>query len=591
MQSNTPADKGTVTRPPTGGIAVDHWFWAAVDKVGTSAPQLEEKTPENADKSQSDATDIGKLLAEHPGISGPTFYNLLKSKGWKLVSPTEADSSSAQPVGILAGEKAGKGIDPDKFDRCVDKVKKAGSADNAYAVCNATLGKESNKLSFRARFLESTPRGDTAQQGLSFRCVLLQEGLGNLKDAYYYSKDALTSAVPVFEGKKIYADHPSSVEEQVRPERSVRDVLGHFENVSLEESDDGVSRLVGDVKILPDQSFAWARSLMRHSVDYAQKYPDKDFVGLSINAGGDAEEADIEKVLESAPAASKLKLEQAKDEGINKVRWVSKITEAVSCDLVTEAGAGGKVVAMLESDKTKEEKEMEKKHESETEKKEAAPAVDGEQPAAKHDDEAQDIELIKKMISEYLGDEEHSEETMHAAKQAHDAAKGIGLDGDEAYQSAGKMLKMARHMKQKQSEDEAKMKQEESEDEKAMPMKQEESESECENEKAKQKESAQLIKLRGENAALAEKLAVLENEKYLDKLLRESKLPMSVTKKFREALGEKVPAKREEIEAKFKLFREGAKAAGEGDFLGALVIQPEKTGEVKTSVDFSDCLN
>jgi len=91
-------------------------------------------------------------------------------------------------------------------------------------------------------------------------------------------------------------------------------------------------------------------------------------------------------------------------------------------------------------------------------------------------------------------------------------------------------------------------------------------------------------------AALKEKLTVLENEKFLDKLLRESKLPMTMTKKFREALGEKIPAKKEEIEAKFKLFREGAQAAGEGDMLSHLVIQPEKTGEIKGSIDFSDCV-
>lgn len=32
-----------------------------------------------------------------------------------------------------------KGVDPDKYDRCVDDVKGKGDAKNAYAVCAASL--------------------------------------------------------------------------------------------------------------------------------------------------------------------------------------------------------------------------------------------------------------------------------------------------------------------------------------------------------------------------------------------------------------------------------------------------------------------
>jgi hypothetical protein len=35
-----------------------------------------------------------------------------------------------------------KGLDSKKFDRCVTKVKRKGGARNAYAVCNATMGKK-----------------------------------------------------------------------------------------------------------------------------------------------------------------------------------------------------------------------------------------------------------------------------------------------------------------------------------------------------------------------------------------------------------------------------------------------------------------
>jgi len=36
-----------------------------------------------------------------------------------------------------------KGLNTRKFDRCVSKVKSKGSAKNAYAVCNSSMGRKS----------------------------------------------------------------------------------------------------------------------------------------------------------------------------------------------------------------------------------------------------------------------------------------------------------------------------------------------------------------------------------------------------------------------------------------------------------------
>lgn len=206
------------------------------------------------------------------------------------------------------------------------------------------------------------PAVKAADKGIGttrFRAVMLQEGLGNFGDAYYYSKSALDSAAPVFEGKKIYADHPSAIDEQVRPERSVRDVLGHFENVHVEQLDDGRSQLIGDVVILPDDSFAWARSLMGHAVAFHEKFPDKEFIGLSINASGDAEPTKLAEFMKSElPESVMTKLSEAVGKGIDEIKIVSALTEAVSCDLVTEAGAGGSVTNLIESVGGKMEKEL-----------------------------------------------------------------------------------------------------------------------------------------------------------------------------------------------------------------------------------------
>ena len=67
-----------------------------------------------------------------------------------------------------------------------------------------------------------------------------------------------------------------------------------------------------------------------------------------INASGDAQDTSIDEVLRSAPDGAKPKLTEAQQSGIDSVRLVSKINSAVSCDMVTEAGAGGKFLNLIE---------------------------------------------------------------------------------------------------------------------------------------------------------------------------------------------------------------------------------------------------
>lgn len=237
-------------------------------------------------------------------------------------------------------------------------VKNKTEADTTSSLVQLTRESNFNFTSFKFLENDASTGADPALPVNRFKTILLTEGMGNLKDCYYYSKQALETAVPLFEGKKIYADHPSKLDEQVRPERSVRDILGHFENVHLEVNKDGQSILVGDVVIPMDEPFLWARSLMGHAVTYAKKYPDKDLVGLSINAGGDAEDVGIDQLIEmGVPDGSLPKLLKAKEEGNENVKIVTVIAEATSCDLVTEAGAGGKILALLEADMKKENKE------------------------------------------------------------------------------------------------------------------------------------------------------------------------------------------------------------------------------------------
>jgi hypothetical protein len=538
--------------------------------------------PPAVTKDVVEATDalqyVTKLISDHPDMSAMAYLNLMKSKGIKFemeVVSKEADAASTQ-VGLT---------------------------------------RESGNLTFRTgRFIESV--ASPGQNGrpdaafTRFKTILLQEGLGNLRDLYFYSRQALESAVPIFEGKKIFSDHPTAEEEQTRPERSVRDVLGHFENIHIEEGEDGQALLVGDVVIPPDEPFVWARSLMGHAVDYAKKYPDKDFVGLSIIASGDANEMPINDLIsQGIPQSALLKLKQAQEMGKEAVKIVTVIADAVSCDLVCEAGAGGKILAMIESDinnpkKTKplEGDNMSKKTKAPKKLFTEADQTDDivvDTTDKGHPDAAQDVDLIKKMIAKYLSaDSMASEEECGMVKEAYEACKEMGMDEGEAAETACKQLKLAKHMaskKQSEAVDVDAKKgvvggspaeaESEVESESEMESESMESEEAKEEEGKKVKESKATKEayaaLLGENAKLKAQIKESNIIKHLDKLMEDSKLPMAATKEFKSLV--KDAKSTEEINKMFKVFEAAYKsttAAGRVDFAG-LFTQPEKT--VQTS--------
>lgn len=538
------------------------WAWAGLAPFEAKKKETKEDSESDTHKGEMPAVDPNKLnpderaaievLNENPMMTASVFYNQLKSKGFKIVAPegkkpmdqqTQADSATSQPVGVLIGQKSM----PQKQSQIKDKF-------------------------LKVKFREGV-KADSLTGPSKFRTVLIQEGMGNLKDGFFYTKEALQSAVPVFEGAKIYADHPDKLEEQVRPERSVRDVLGHFENVHLEEGEDGQSELVGDVCVLKDEPYKWARSLMTHAVEYSNKYPDRDFIGLSINASGDANPIEAKKLLESELSLPvKQKIEKAIAEGVETVRIVTSIKDAVSCDLVTEAGAGGKVLELLEGEK----KSM--KHESEEKKKETK--VDPEHgfekdaaPAAEpHADEEQDIELIKKMIAKHMGqdgeqkeagepdaddkDKHHAmdPEMEEAAMHAYEFLKKEGMDAGEAAKHAAMHVKCAKAYAEKKHEA---MKHAESEEGK----KHESEEKHEKKESEEKKKESEVARLAGRVAFLEGQIKKVEIEKTIEKTLKESKLPMSATKAFKESIGDIKSI--EEFNRLFKVFKEAYKAGGE----------------------------
>lgn len=521
-----------------------------------------------------------------------------------------------------------------------EKKKKTFEADAASSFSallrpNGKKTKESaGKISSNLRFTETEANPTPDTENLSrFRVVMIQEGLGNFGTCYYYTKQALQKAVfdKIFEGKKCFANHPDSIEEQTRPERDVKDIIGHFENVAFNEMADGRGQINADLVVLSGPTFDWARALMAHSLNYSEKYQDQDFIGLSINANGDATEVGLDQFMREniIPDSVKPKLAEAEAKGITVIHPVDQLTSAESCDLVTEAGAGGRIAQMLEQEKDRMKKFAKMLESKETEAKEAAEKKEAEEKAAKEkadlekaakeakdqetapaptdgggddagdDDADQDRELLKSFLQKYLGDG-HDEETYEMAKEAIQAGKEMGMDEDEAMKCAGYSMKMAKHMAGKKPGDApapggAQPAPAPKDGAAPVPAPAEAAGGGDPSKlapEAKKESEKRVLELTAEVAKLKETIKGFELngcEGALDKLLRESKLPMAATKKFRECLG--TAKSEQEIQDKLKIFKEAYGVSGEADPMSGFVC-PEKTNlrEASGGLDLSDCV-
>jgi hypothetical protein len=146
---------------------------------------------------------------------------------------------------------------------------------------------------YRARLIETDRWGSSGWYG---RDVVGRDGPG---------------AWPV--GTHLYADHPTLSEESERPERSIRDIAAYVTSTPVMESDG----LYADIEVVPHHA------AMVHSL--------RKVIGLSIRADGLAESG----------------TRQGRTGPI-----VTAITRGHSVDLVTKAGAGGKLVSLLEAART-----------------------------------------------------------------------------------------------------------------------------------------------------------------------------------------------------------------------------------------------
>ena len=124
---------------------------------------------------------------------------------------------------------------------------------------------------------EKTDRGSVYKN-----VTLIKSGLGNRRDKNYYPAHVLESAVNdgLFEGLRAFADHPDSVSEEVQPERTVRDLVGIYENANYNPDSQSVQ---ADLRVL--RSHKW----LSETIDELLESGHGDKIGLSINGRGQTE--------------------------------------------------------------------------------------------------------------------------------------------------------------------------------------------------------------------------------------------------------------------------------------------------------------
>lgn len=144
--------------------------------------------------------------------------------------------------------------------------------------------------------------------------VVIKAGFNESKDRYYPA-EMLIRDFGVFEGAKMYADHPTAEEDEARPERSIKDWVATLTDVKVDEA----GTITGVAEVIEPWLMTKLASLRERNM--------LGEMGISINAVGSASKATIEGT---------------------ETLVIEKLVASRSVDFVTEPGAGG-IVTMYET--------------------------------------------------------------------------------------------------------------------------------------------------------------------------------------------------------------------------------------------------
>ena len=185
-----------------------------------------------------------------------------------------------------------------------------------------TLGEPVEVVATFAKVQESRTFIEAAdKEGREWDVILIQAGLS--LNGNYYPADVLKSAAPLFEGKAAFADHVTDAERSARPERSIKDKVGVFRNVTY-----GTFAVNGRQIEGLRARFRVIAPWLRETLLEAAKAGEPEFLGFSIDAEGRCTK---------------------KPHGGRMVTWVEQLIKVHSVDVVTDPAAGGQVLRLVAS--------------------------------------------------------------------------------------------------------------------------------------------------------------------------------------------------------------------------------------------------
>lgn len=140
------------------------------------------------------------------------------------------------------------------------------------------------------------------------RCVVIKAGF-NADKGRFYPEETLARDYSVFEGVKMYADHPTDAEDKARPERSIKDWVATLKNVTYDHT---TKEVTGEPVVVEP----WMQGKLATLRDKKML----NEMGISINAVGQASKQTVQDV---------------------KTNYIERLVRARSVDFVTTPGAGG----------------------------------------------------------------------------------------------------------------------------------------------------------------------------------------------------------------------------------------------------------
>jgi len=258
---------------------------------------------------------------EYPAAAYAYVPNIHKPGTWKLRMWEDLEKKVTKgQLGKIAAALSPGGLSGQKADIPKGELsavkRKIRAAYRTINIQDADIPKWVKESETRELLLNYTPLTEATFDKGKAHVVIIKAGF-NADKSRYYPAEVLKRDYGIFEGMKMYADHPTVEEDKERPERSIKDWVATLSNVTCDEA----GTVEGDAAIIEPWLMQKLASLR-----------DKELLsemGISINAVGSASKATIDNV---------------------ETLSIERLVAGRSVDFVTEPGAGG-TVTMYESDR------------------------------------------------------------------------------------------------------------------------------------------------------------------------------------------------------------------------------------------------